>query len=70
MQLKGFTWLRRRAESIWTTESRPPFLATGGNLAAGATETMSADLQPGDYELVCHLAGHYAAGQKLPFKVE
>ena len=46
------------------------FLAKGGNLAAGASETLSADLQPGSYELVCHLAGHYAAGQKLPFKVE
>jgi len=31
---------------------------------------VSADLEPGAYELVCHLAGHYAAGQKLPFKVE
>ena len=46
------------------------FLAQGGNLAAGASETLSADLKPGSYELVCHLAGHYAAGQKLPFKVE
>ena len=46
------------------------FLARGGHLAAGASETVSADLKPGSYELVCHLAGHYAAGQKLPFKVE
>jgi uncharacterized cupredoxin-like copper-binding protein len=46
------------------------FLARGEHLAAGASETISADLEPGDYELVCHLAGHYAAGQKLPFKVE
>jgi nitrite reductase (NO-forming) len=46
------------------------FLAKGGNLAAGASETVSADLEPGSYELVCHLAGHYAAGQKLPFKVQ
>jgi FtsP/CotA-like multicopper oxidase with cupredoxin domain len=46
------------------------FLARGEHLAAGASGTVSADLKPGDYELVCHLAGHYAAGQKLPFKVE
>jgi uncharacterized cupredoxin-like copper-binding protein len=46
------------------------FLTKGANLDAGASETVSADLEPGDYELVCHLAGHYAAGQKLPFKVE
>ena len=46
------------------------FLASGDHLAAGASGTVSADLKPGDYELVCHLAGHYAAGQKLPFKVE
>jgi len=36
----------------------------------GASGTLSADLAPGDYELVCHMPGHYAAGQKLPFKVE
>jgi uncharacterized cupredoxin-like copper-binding protein len=45
------------------------FLATGGDLAAGASETMSADLKPGKYELICHVPGHYAAGQKLPFEV-
>ena len=26
-------------------------------------------LKPGSYELVCHVPGHYAAGQKLPFTV-
>jgi uncharacterized cupredoxin-like copper-binding protein len=29
-----------------------------------------ADLKPGNYELVCFMAGHYAAGQKLPFQVK
>ena len=37
--------------------------------AAGETETITADLKPGAYELVCFLPGHYAAGQKLPFEV-
>ena len=34
-----------------------------------ASETVSADLKPGKYELICHVPGHYAAGQKLPFDV-
>jgi len=37
---------------------------------AGEGETITADLKPGDYELVCLLPGHYMAGQKLPFTVE
>ena len=45
------------------------FLAKGGELAGGATETLTADLKPGQYELVCFMAGHYAAGQKMPFEV-
>jgi nitrite reductase (NO-forming) len=45
-------------------------LVKGKELAAGASDTVTADLKPGSYELVCFLAGHYAAGQKLPFEVE
>jgi nitrite reductase (NO-forming) len=45
-------------------------LAKGKQLAAGASETVTADLKPGSYELVCFLAGHYAAGQKLAFEVK
>ncbi len=45
------------------------FLAKGGDLAGGASETVSADLKPGKYELICHMAGHYAAGQTMPFEV-
>jgi len=45
------------------------FAAKGGDLGAGASETISATLKPGSYELVCHVAGHYQAGQKLPFRV-
>ena len=40
------------------------------SLAAGASDTVTADLKPGSYELVCFLPGHYAAGQKLPFEVK
>ena len=45
------------------------FLAKGGDLAGGASETVSADLKPGNYELLCYMAGHYAAGQKMAFEV-
>ncbi len=45
------------------------FLAKGDDLAGGAAGTVSADLKPGKYELICHMAGHYAAGQKMPFEV-
>ena len=44
-------------------------LAKGKELGAGASDTITADLKPGRYELVCFLPGHYAAGQKLPFEV-
>jgi uncharacterized cupredoxin-like copper-binding protein len=45
------------------------FVAKGGDLAGGASETISADLKPGNYELVCFMAGHYAAGQTMLFEV-
>jgi pimeloyl-ACP methyl ester carboxylesterase len=45
-------------------------LFKGKDLAGGESETITADLKPGTYELVCHIAGHYLAGQKLTFTVE
>jgi uncharacterized cupredoxin-like copper-binding protein len=44
-------------------------LAKGTDLAGGASETVTADLKPGSYELICHMPGHYAAGQTMPFEV-
>ena len=44
-------------------------LAKGGDLAAGAVGDGVRDLKPGSYELICHVAGHYQAGQKLAFEV-
>jgi uncharacterized cupredoxin-like copper-binding protein len=41
----------------------------GKELMGGESQTLTADLKPGAYELVCFLPGHYAAGQKLTFKV-
>jgi FtsP/CotA-like multicopper oxidase with cupredoxin domain len=46
------------------------FLTKGKELDPGASETVMADLKPGRYEFVCFMAGHYAAGQKLPFVVK
>jgi uncharacterized cupredoxin-like copper-binding protein len=45
-------------------------LFKGKDLSGGDSETISADLKPGKYELICHIAGHYTAGQKLAFTVE
>jgi uncharacterized cupredoxin-like copper-binding protein len=44
-------------------------LGKGKELPGGANDLITADLEPGSYELVCFLPGHYAAGQKLPFEV-
>lgn len=44
-------------------------IGKGKDLEAGASETITVDLKPGKYEIVCHIAGHYAAGQKLAFEV-
>jgi FtsP/CotA-like multicopper oxidase with cupredoxin domain len=46
------------------------FLAKGKELAPGQSELVMADLKPGRYELVCFMAGHFAAGQKLSFVVK
>jgi uncharacterized cupredoxin-like copper-binding protein len=49
-------------------ESAP--VGQGKELQGGESETVSWDLEPGAYELVCFMPGHYAAGQKLPFTVK
>jgi FtsP/CotA-like multicopper oxidase with cupredoxin domain len=61
------------AEPVKTTGgmlNESMFLAKGKELAPGESETVMADLKPGRYELVCFMAGHFAAGQKLPFVVK
>jgi len=68
--MHGLAIVKAPAEAPGGMLDESTFLAEGGHLAAGAGETVSADLKAGEYVLVCHLAGHYAAGQKLPFKVE
>ena len=46
------------------------FLTKGADLDGGAADTVTADLAPGKYELLCFMPGHYAAGQTMPFAVE
>jgi FtsP/CotA-like multicopper oxidase with cupredoxin domain len=45
------------------------FVAEGEHLSPGGSESVTADLVPGRYELVCHVPGHYMAGQHIPFTV-
>jgi hypothetical protein len=68
--MHGFAIVKAPAKVDGGMVDESTFLAKGSDLAAGAGETVTAELEPGDYELVCFLAGHYMAGQKLPFKVE
>ena len=44
-------------------------LGQGKELAGGDSEMITTELEPGSYELVCFIPGHYAAGQKLAFEV-
>lgn len=44
-------------------------LAEGKHLMGGESGTVTANLKPGNYELVCHMPGHYAAGQHISFSV-
>ena len=60
---------RRRPRSTAAWSTTPPFVVKGADLSGGGSATVSADLKPGKYELICHLAGHYAAGQTTPFEV-
>jgi uncharacterized cupredoxin-like copper-binding protein len=40
-----------------------------GDLPAGATKTLTLDLRPGHYSIVCNLPGHYAAGMHADLTV-
>ena len=40
-----------------------------GDLAAGATKSISLNLKAGHYALICNLPGHYKLGQHTDFTV-
>lgn len=46
------------------------FVASGDQLSPGSSGTVTANLKPGSYELICHMPGHYAAGQHIAFQVK
>jgi uncharacterized cupredoxin-like copper-binding protein len=40
-----------------------------GEFAKGTTETLTLNLEPGNYQLVCNLPDHYSAGMHTAFTV-
>lgn len=56
-------------ETSGGTLDEKALIGKGDELGPGDSETITADLEPGKYELVCFIVGHYAAGQKLAFEV-
>jgi uncharacterized cupredoxin-like copper-binding protein len=40
------------------------------NIAAGRSTTVSADLAPGRYVIICNVAGHYQLGMRVSLQVE
>lgn len=40
------------------------------NIAANRSTTLSADLSPGNYVIICNVAGHYQLGMRVGLKVE
>jgi len=52
-----------------TSNCRVPGLAED-EIAPGGTGSLSVDLEPGRYELLCNLPGHYAMGMHVALSVE
>jgi uncharacterized cupredoxin-like copper-binding protein len=50
-------------------EQYNPVAETDGDLNAGDSATVDADLQPGPYVLICNVAGHYDLGMHAAFTV-
>ncbi len=67
--MHGLSMVPAPAKVAGGTVDESTFLAKGDTLAGGASGTLTADLKPGKYELICHMAGHYTAGQTMPFEV-
>jgi uncharacterized cupredoxin-like copper-binding protein len=45
-------------------------LATSGPFKPGKSGTLTVTLKPGKYVLLCNVAGHYKAGQRIAFTVK
>lgn len=64
-----FAIMRAPAKVSGGTAVASAAIAKSGELSGGQSGTVSATLSPGSYVLVCLMAGHYAAGQHMPFTV-
>ena len=65
----GFGIVKAPAKIAGGVVDHKSMLAEGKVLSNGQMQTVSATLKPGSYELICHVPGHYMAGQHIPFKV-
>jgi uncharacterized cupredoxin-like copper-binding protein len=66
----GFAIVKAPAKVSGGIVDESTFIASGDHLAAGGSGSVSADLKPGTYVLLCHVPGHYAAGQHTTFVVK
>jgi len=65
----GFGIVRAPAKVSGGVLDQSTMLLMGKEIAGGASDTVTGKLTPGSYELICHVPGHYTAGQHIPFKV-
>ncbi len=66
----GFAIVKAPAKVSGGMVDESTFLAKGADLPGGKGDQMvTAKLAAGKYELICHIAGHYMAGQHIPFTV-
>jgi len=65
----GFAIVQAPAKLEGGTVDHRSLLTEGKVLSGGQSETISATLKAGKYELICHVPGHYMAGQHIPFTV-
>jgi nitrite reductase (NO-forming) len=65
----GFAIVKAPAKLVGGMVDHSTLLAEGKVLSNGQSDTVSATLKPGRYELICHVPGHYMAGQHIPFTV-
>jgi nitrite reductase (NO-forming) len=65
----GFAIVKAPAQVSGGTVDHHSLLVEGKILNGGQSETLSATLKAGRYEFICHVPGHYGAGQHIPFTV-
>ncbi len=68
--MHGFAIVPAPAKVVGGNVDESTFIASGDHLQPGSSGKVTADLGPGSYELICHMAGHYAAGQHMAFQVK